>query len=70
MSEGGEVKFEAQLFSQSCEFPSFTKGVRYSPDGTCVLAADDSNTLRSTYQSPHPPTHGHDIPLLLTHTTS
>ena len=27
-------------------FTTFTKGVKWSPDGTCLLAADDDNTLK------------------------
>ena len=27
-------------------FATFTKGVKWSPDGTCLLAADDDNTLK------------------------
>jgi len=37
---------EASLYCRAQTFSTFTKDVRWSPDGTCILTCDDENTLK------------------------
>jgi WD40 repeat protein len=45
-SQAEAVQFRGEGFARTDEFDTFTKGVRWSPDGTSLLCADDSNAYR------------------------